>query len=75
MATHEHRYEFTHDPEVLEAVAAELDWPDEAHEQINEVQRCPECGDLNRLGWTGQEGAGMPRWMISRLREHKAEHE
>ena len=72
MASHEHQYEFTGDAEVLAAAAKKLDWPSDAPERISGVQRCRVCGDLNRLSWTGPEYGGIPRWMIDRIRRHKA---
>jgi len=71
MSSHEHRFEFTTDPEALAHAARDLDWPADADERIQQVQRCAECGQLNRVAWVSPHEQGyVPGWLSHRLSEY-----
>lgn len=64
---HEHHFEFTRDEEAVAEAVASLNWPQDADEQIQQVQRCTECGQLNRVAWVGGDAGVIPPWLVERL--------
>jgi hypothetical protein len=69
-ADHEHASETATDAEALQAAAAQLAWPDDAPDQLSEVERCTVCDRLQRIAWIDGDAEALPGWMLQRLLEH-----
>ncbi|MDA0353444.1 MAG: hypothetical protein O3A10_14730 [Chloroflexi bacterium] len=74
--THQHKFHFTREPDVLHMTARALDWPDRVPEKIVAVELC-DCGELKDIEWMAHDSRGsIPGWMARRFRDyfdHEAE--
>lgn len=70
MAEHQHHFQPIADPDEIEALAEQLNWPDDAAEHIRHVERCVECRALGGFAWrdANYREHYAPAWMMQRLR-------
>ena len=69
MPEHQHRFQPIADSDEIEALAEQLNWPDD-DEHIIHVERCVERQTLGGFAWMGADYREhyAPAWMLQRLR-------